>query len=138
MKVPGRCGKFKKRSAWAVTVIVAVIFVMGLAPAFGSGGGEGGHEAESKPWMKTDTAKVLNFAVLAIGLFLVLRKPVSQALSDRIKGIKEELEELEGRKAEVEKQLHQYNTKLATLDKEAEQVIAEYIRQGEEAKARIL
>ncbi|MGD8835574.1 MAG: ATP synthase F0 subunit B, partial [Desulfobacteraceae bacterium] len=42
------------------------------------------------------------------------------------------------RKAEVEKQLHQYNTKLATLDKEAEQVIAEYIRQGEEAKARIL
>jgi F-type H+-transporting ATPase subunit b len=100
------------------------------------GGGHG--EAHSKPWMKTDTAKVLNFAVLAIGLFLVLRKPVSQALSDRIKGIKEELEDLETRKAEVERQLAEYNTKLATLDEEADKVITEYIRQGEEAKARIL
>jgi F-type H+-transporting ATPase subunit b len=117
--------------------MVAVILLMGLAPAYASGG-EGGHGAESKPWMMTDTAKVLNFAVLAIGLFLVLRKPVSQALSDRIKGIKDELEELESRKAQVEKQLAEYNTKLATLDQEAEQVIAEYIRQGEEAKERIL
>ena len=146
MKIPGRCGKHKLRSNWAMIAVVAAILLMGLAPAYGSGGGEGGHGAAgegghgaaSKPWMITDTAKVLNFAVLAIGLFLVLRKPVSQALNDRIKGIKEELEELEGRKAEVEKQLADYNTKLATLDEEAEKVIAEYVRQGEEAKARIL
>lgn len=138
MKIPGRCGKQKLSSKAAMVAIMAAVFLMSLAPAYGSGGGEGEHGAESKPWMVTDTAKVLNFAVLAIGLFLVLRKPVSQALSDRIKGIKDELEELESRKAEVEKQLEQYNTKLATLDKEAEQVIAEYVRQGEEAKARIL
>jgi len=144
MKIPGRCGKHKVRSTWAMLVVVAMVLLMGLAPAYASGGEEGhgaessGHGAESKPWMKTDTAKVLNFAVLAIGLFLVLRKPMAQALSDRIKGIKEELEELESRKAAVENQLAEYNTKLATLDKEAEQVIAEYIRQGEEAKARIL
>jgi len=100
---------------------------------------EGGHGAEhSKPWMKTDSAKALNFFILAIGLFLLLRKPVSQALNDRIKGIKEELDELEGRKADVEKQLSEYDKKLATLDEEAEKVIAEYVRQGEDAKARIL
>jgi F-type H+-transporting ATPase subunit b len=140
MKIPGCCGKKQMRSALAMLAIVASIFVVGLTPAFGSGGGgEGEHgEVHSPPWLKTDTAKVLNFAVLAIGLFLVLRKPVAQALSDRIKGIKEELEDLETRKAEVEKQLAEYDTKLATLDKEAEQIIAEYIRQGEEAKARIL
>ncbi len=89
-------------------------------------------------WLKTDTAKVFNFVVLAVGLFFLLRKPVSQALNDRIKGIKDELEDLEGRKAAVEKQLAEYSTKLASLDKEAEQVIAEYVRQGEEAKSRIL
>lgn len=165
MKIPGRYGKYKRKSIWAMIAIVAAILLIGLAPAYGAGGdshgdtpaeathggvsgsdsngGEaahgGGHgEAHSKPWMVTDTAKVLNFAVLAIGLFLVLRKPVSQALSDRIKGIKQELEDLETRKADVEKQLAEYNTKLATLDEEAEKVIAEYIRQGEEAKARIL
>jgi F-type H+-transporting ATPase subunit b len=142
MKIPGRCGKHSLRSKWAMIAIVAFVLFVGLVPAYGSGGGGehggGEHGAMSKPWQVTDTAKVLNFAVLAIGLFLVLRKPVAQALSDRIKGIKEELEDLESRKAAVEKQLAEYDTKLATLDKEAEQVIAEYIRQGEEAKSRIL
>jgi F-type H+-transporting ATPase subunit b len=161
MKIPGRIGKHNHRSTWAIIAVMAVILIMGLTPAYGSSGkeathgseevshgaeegahgdAEGGHgeHAASKPWVMTDTAKVLNFSILAIGLFLVLRKPVSQALNDRIKGIKEELEELEGRKAEVEKQLNEYNTKLATLDEEADQVIAEYVRQGEEAKARIL
>ena len=139
MKIPGRFGKNKRRSAWAMVVITAGIFLMGLAPAYGSGGGDGGHgAAASKPWMKTDTAKVLNFSVLAIGLFLVLRKPVSTALNGRIKGIADELKDLEARKADVEKQLAGYNEKLATLDREAEALVAEYVRQGEEAKVRIL
>ncbi len=175
MKIPGRCGKYQRKSGWAMIAILAAILLIGLVPAYGAsegdghgsttgeavhgeaaGGGshggeaaaegghgeaaaEGGHgAAHSKPWMKTDTAKVLNFSILAIGLFLVLRKPVKQALGDRIKGIKEELEELESRKAAVEKQLAEYDSKLATLDDEAEKVIAEYVRQGEEAKARIL
>jgi F-type H+-transporting ATPase subunit b len=127
-----------------MATVIAVILLAVLVPAWGSSGGDGhggGEEhgdSASKPWQVTDTAKVLNFALLAIGLFFVLRKPVSQALSDRIKGIKEELEDLESRKTQVEKQLAEYRSKLATLDKEAEQVVAEYIRQGEEAKARIL
>jgi F-type H+-transporting ATPase subunit b len=145
-------------------MVIAVVAMVSLVPAWASsGGGEhgaegavaqggeagaahggeagahgGGHGAQSTPWGEKDTAKVLNFAVLAVGLFLLLRKPVSQALSDRIKGIKEELEDLESRKVQVEKQLADYNTKLAELDKEAEQVVAEYVRQGEEAKVRIL
>jgi F-type H+-transporting ATPase subunit b len=150
MKIPGRCGKHKMGSKGAIIAILAYVLLVALTPAFAASGGDehasgqagehgGGHGAvHSPPWMVTDTAKVLNFAVLAIGLFLVLRKPVAQALSDRIKGIKEELEDLESRKAVMEKQLAEYDTKLATLDKEAEHVIAEYIRQGEEAKARIL
>lgn len=98
-----------------------------------------GHsEVHSPPWLITDTAKVLNFVVLAVVLYLLLRKPASQALNGRIKGIADELKDLETRKAEIERELSEYNSKLATLDKEADQVIAEYIRQGEEAKVRIL
>ena len=102
-----------------------------------SGGGEHG-EAEHKGWVATDTYKVMNFAVLAIALFFILKKPLSQALNARITGIKEELETLEKRKQEAEKQLEEYNQKLTQLDGEAEKLIQSYIQQGEEAKARII
>jgi F-type H+-transporting ATPase subunit b len=114
----------------------------GHAVEGGEGHGEAGAEGESHGggihWQKTDGYRVFNFAILAIGLFLLLRKPMSQALRNRIKGIQTELESLENRKAEVEKQLADYNAKLSELDKESEQIVADYIRQGEEAKVRIL
>lgn len=138
MNSRGGYGRVTKAAAYAILAVLVMILAAGLEPALAASGGGDHGEAHSPPWMMTDTAKVLNFTVLAVGLFLVLRKPVSQALGGRINGIKEELEELETRKADVEKQLVAYNAKLATLDQEAEQVIAEYVRQGEDAKARIL
>ena len=165
MKIPVHWEKRKLGPLGVFVMVIAVAVMVSMVPAWASSsgsehgaepamaqggeggaahGGEGGdahgggHGAASKPWGEKDTAKVLNFAVLAVGLFLLLRKPVSQALDGRIKGIKEELKDLESRKVQVEKQLAEYNSKLAQLDKEAEQVVAEYIRQGEEAKARIL
>jgi F-type H+-transporting ATPase subunit b len=64
----------------------------------------------------------MNFAVLFIALFFLLKKPVANALNARISGIKEQLEELEAQKAEAEKQLSEYNERLSLLDKEAEGV----------------
>ena len=121
-------------------VMAMMLIICSISPAFGSGGGEGeGHgDAAPKGWVKTDTYRVMNFAVLAVGLFLLLRKPVSQALNDRIKGIKEELTELEAKKREAEEKLVKYNEQIASLDKEAETILAEYVRQGEEARDRIL
>jgi F-type H+-transporting ATPase subunit b len=108
---------------------------IGAIPALAAGGAGSSHGIH---WQATDWYRVLNFAILAIGLFLLLRKPISQALNNRIKGIKEELEDLENRKAQAEKQLAEYQSKLNTLEKEAQQIVAEYVRQGEETKARIL
>lgn len=118
-------------------VASTVLLLFSIGPAMGSSS-EGGHEAEPKGWVATDTYRVMNFTVLVVALFIVLRKPVSQALSGRIQGIKDQLEDLESQKKAAEKSLSDYNEKLASLDKEAEQLVAEYIRQGEEAKARIL
>jgi len=97
----------------------------------------GGHGAV-KHWEKTDTYRVMNFAVLAIALFFLLKKPVSQALNSRIKGIEDQLSDLEAKKAAAEKELAGYNDQLAKLEKEAESMMAEYVQQGNEAKARIL
>jgi F-type H+-transporting ATPase subunit b len=96
--------------------------------------GEGG----TKGWVSTDTFRVMNFTVLAVALVFILRKPLSQALGSRIKSIKEQLDDLEQQKAEAEKQLAEYNEKLAQLEKEAEKIVDDYVRQGNEAKARIL
>ncbi len=101
---------------------------------------EGGHGAGAgaKGWVATDTYRVMNFAVLAIALFFILKKPLTNALNGRIEGIRSELGDLEAKKEAAQKELAQYNQKLAALDKEAEQIMADYLRQGEEAKARIL
>jgi len=123
--------------ALQLVLILAVLFVVNAGPLLASS--DSGHgDAAPKGWVKEDTYRVMNFAVLAIALFFILKKPLSQALSARITGIKDELETLEGRKKEAEKQLAEYNQKLEQLDGEAEKLIQEYVKQGHEAKERII
>ena len=121
-----------KKGAIIFFVALFVIWTGGIATA--SSGGE----REPKGWVATDTYRVMNFAVLAIALFFLLRKPVSDGLSSRIKGIEDELNELEARKEAAQKELSRYQDNLDKLDQETEKLIAEYVRQGNEAKERIL
>jgi len=123
---------FKKGPVMVVFMMLLFFCFMGVSMASSEQGGG------SKGWMATDTYKVMNFAVLAIGLFLLLRKPTAQALNSRIKGIKDQLDELETKKKTAEKQLAEYNRKFTQLEQEAEKLIEDYIRQGNEAKARII
>ncbi len=129
----GRLNRFKKISA-VLFLILLFFFGFSLSTALSASGGDSG----SKGWISTDWFRVMNFAVLVIVLVYVLRKPLSQALGARIKGIKNQLEDVEARKAEAEKQLAEYNQKLSRLEKESEKIVEDYIKQGNEAKARIL
>jgi F-type H+-transporting ATPase subunit b len=115
-------------------VIMTMLFFCFVGVAVASSEGE----TKSTGWLATDTYKVMNFGVLAVGLFLLLRKPVSQALNSRIRGIKDQLSELEKKKKAAEKQLAEYTEKFSSLEQEAEKLIEDYIRQGNEAKARII
>ena len=119
----------------AVIILYVLLFLaISVSTALCASGGDGA----TKHWEWTDTWRVMNFVVLAVALIFVLRKPLSQALSSRIKMIKEQLDDLEAQKADAEKQLAEYNEKLARLEKEAEKIVDDYVRQGNEAKARIL
>lgn len=134
MKISGTGrSHFTKRNS-AIIILLVLLFLTFSTSAAICSSGEGG----TKRWISTDTFRVMNFTVLAVALFFVLRKPLSQALRTRIKTIKEQLDDLEAQKAEAEKQLAEYNDKLAQLEKEAEKIVDDYIRQGNEAKARIL
>jgi F-type H+-transporting ATPase subunit b len=136
MNVPFFNGR-RSRGQWIVLLAMVALLLCGGTTVYASS--DAGHgDAEAKGWVATDTYRVMNFAVLAIGLFLVLKKPVSQALSGRIQGIKEELEDLEEKKKAAEAKLVEYDAKMATLDQEAKKMLDEYAKQGEAAKARIL
>jgi F-type H+-transporting ATPase subunit b len=120
-----------------VMVILVVLLFCFAGTVAASSEGEGNHEAH-KGWIATDTYRVMNFTVLVVGLFFLLRKPVSQALNARIKGIKDQLSELEAKKKDAEKELAKYTERLTHLEQESEKLIEEYVRQGNEAKARII
>jgi F-type H+-transporting ATPase subunit b len=140
MKDEGLSRRYQyKHIATSTIVILTALLILNIGAVFAASEGEHDDEhAAPKGWVATDTFRVMNFAVLAIVLFFLLKKPVSQALGARIKGIKDQLEELEEKKKTAQKQLAEYNQKLSTLDGEAEKIIQEYIKQGEEAQKRII
>jgi len=127
------------RGLMVCVIILLLTCFQGFASESSEGEHGSGHKAvPSKGWVATDWYRVLNFSVLAIGLFFLLRKPASQALNARIKGISDNLDELDALKKEAEERLAKCNEKLYALDKEAEKIVSEYIRQGNEAKEKIL
>ncbi len=123
----------KRRVSQAVSVIGIFMFALcGVAWASSDGGGV--HNA----WTSSDTYKVINFTVLVVVLFFIAKKPVAEFFSSRTKGIENEIKELEQKKADAEKKLAEYQAKFKNLDQESKQIVSDYIKQGEEAKARIL
>ena len=116
------------------SVAALVLFWGGIALA---SSGEG-HGVVHNAWLGIDTAKVINFAVLIIALFFVARKPVAEFFSSRAKGIEDEIKVLEQKKADAEKKLAEYQARFKSLDQESKKIVEEYIKQGEEAKVRIL
>lgn len=114
------------------SLVIATLLLVAAGACWAASGGD------EVTWKATDWQKVLNFVVLVVALFLIIRKPVSNALNGRIAGIREELASLEEKKETTRKTLEEMNQKIAALDAEAEQIISEYERQGEAVKAKIL
>ncbi len=133
MKIPGISSSMKRNSIILFIMVTALLFFF-VGAALGSSGGESG----TKGWVATDTYRVMNFSVLFLGLFFLLRKPIAQFFGARIKGIKDQLSELETKKKDARQKLEEYTAKLAQLDQEGKKIVDDYIRQGNEAKERIL
>jgi F-type H+-transporting ATPase subunit b len=117
---------------------VAGMTVLILGTAAATSWAAAPHGEVHNSWLTIDTWKALNFGVLAIALFLLGRKPVKSFFSSRKKEIADELKDLEQKKAEAEKQLAEYQARFNNLDQESRQIIEDYIKQGEEAKKRII
>jgi len=96
------------------------------------------HEHASKGWVSTDTYKVMNFALLAIVLFILLKKPVSDSLNGRIKDIKKQIDDLEEQKKQAQIELSKYNRQIEDMQNKSDEIISEYVKQGISAKNKIL
>ncbi len=136
MKMFGKDHRSTGHAAARIALVLAIGLVMLAAGiAFASSGGD---HAEAKGWEKTDTFRVMNFAVLMTALFFILKKPVAKALSGRIDSIRNQLEDLEIRKAEALKELAAYEDKISRMEQESADILARYKQQGEDVKKRIL
>ncbi len=127
--------QIKKEMLKSAGYVAALVFSLGGIALAAS---DGGHGVVHNAWLGIDTAKVLNFSILIIVLFLVARKPVAEFFSSRAKGIEDEIKVLEQKKADAQKKLAEYQAKFKSLDQESKKIVEEYIKQGEEAKVRIL
>lgn len=127
-----RLGKVR----YIVILLVTVSVLLAVGSVFASSGG--GHGESSFDKTKDLIWRIMNFAVLAGALFFLLRKPVAQGLEARRQGIRDQLDDLENQKADAEKELAEYKAKLARLDKEIGKIVAEYVKDGEAAKEKII
>ncbi len=95
---------------------------------------EGGHGGESgMVW------RIVNFAILALALFLMLRYlKVKEFFADRKKSIMAELEEAKKAKEDAEKKVKEFELKFSSLDKRIEEIYQEIMEEGEIEKKRII
>jgi len=128
--------QFRTKRLVVLQLLVVVLFIALTSIAMASSGE--GHVAVAKHWTGKDWERVMNFTVLIVALFFAIRRPVADALNNRITTIKTQLEDLESKKDEAAKKLAEYEKKIATLDDEAKQILAQYHEQGAAAKMRIL
>ncbi|PIE59629.1 MAG: hypothetical protein CSA32_02910 [Desulfobulbus propionicus] len=101
--------------------------------------GEASHADSLSPAKLKDLFwRTLNFAALVALLVYFLGKPVASGLSGRQQRIKEELSELEAKKEAAEAEYAEFETKLAGMEQDMEQIVAKAIAQAENEKTRIL
>lgn len=103
--------------------------------AHGGGHGEGSLSAAK---LKDLFWRVLNFIALMIILVKFGAKPIASALGGRQASIKNELEDLETRRDDAEKQYREFEAKLATVEKDIDKIVDKAVAQAEVEKAKII
>jgi F-type H+-transporting ATPase subunit b len=101
-------------------------------------GAEGAAHGTSSEKLWDLLYRTICFAVVFFVLFILLRKPLPKFLSDRRATIKRELDELEAKKAESEKMLAEFTKKVQEIEGQRQAVIAEYVKEGEAEKTKIV
>jgi len=106
--------------------------------AAGHGGGHVPANSLSPAKLKDLGFRVMNFIVLLIILVKFGAKPIADSLGSRRQQIKDEIEDLEAKKAKAEQDYKEFSIKLESVEKDVDTIVEKAVAQAEIEKARIL
>jgi len=109
-----------------------------VAGDHGAGAGHAVHDSLSPAKLKDLGLRVMNFVALMIILIKFGAKPIGAALSGRRKQVKDDLQNLEAKKAEAERSYKEFSEKLASVEKDVDQIVEKAIAQAEIEKVKII
>jgi F-type H+-transporting ATPase subunit b len=116
--------------------LLSGLAMAGLAWASEAGGhGHGGIDPAKLPDLMWRT---VNFVIFAGILYKLAAKPIKTFFAGRKVEISTELEDLESEKIKVQKALKEAKAQLAAVAAERDQIIQQYIAEGEAEKAKII
>ncbi len=138
--------KYSPKFVSYLPFIFFLVLYAGLAYAVSGGeGGAAGHEAAAGHGGGETTERLLdllyrfiNFIIFFGVLFFLLRKPLKQALADRRDSIKKELQELETKKEEANREFQALEKRISNIKEEREAILAEYKDEAEKEKQKII
>ena len=102
----------------------------------GHGAAKGGSLAPAK--LKDLGFRILNFIALMIILVKFGAKPIGASLAGRQKRIKDEIEDLQSKRAEAEKSYRDFEAKLASVEKDIDKIVEKAVAQAELEKVKII
>jgi F-type H+-transporting ATPase subunit b len=119
-------GKVLERS------VVGFLILGILVPSLAFASSEGGHGDSGMTW------KIINFVILAVGVYLVWTKAISGLLTRRGSEIKTAIEEAQKAKEAADRNAAEYRAKISILDSKVAEIHNELKLEGEAEKARII
>jgi len=124
-------------------LIVTSILYGGLV--FASSGGEGGAAGHGAAAGGETTARLMdlvfrsiNFIIFFVVIFLLIRKPLKQGLTNRRESIQKEIQELEAKKKEATQEYRALEKRISNIKKERGVILAEFQAEGEKEKQKII
>jgi F-type H+-transporting ATPase subunit b len=116
--------------------LLSGLAMAGVAWASEAGGhGQGGIDPAKLPDLMWRT---VNFVIFAGILYKLAAKPIKTFFAGRKAEISTELQDLESEKIKVQKALKEAKAQLAAVAAERDQIIQQYIAEGEAEKAKII
>ena len=141
----------KSLTGFIAVIVLTLLFVCGNIPTYASdtaapavdshaAASDGGHVSSSlSPAKIKDLGwRIVNFIALVIILVKFGAKPIGAGLAARRKGIQDEIEELQRKRAEAEKSYNEFQAKLASVESEIDKIVDRAVAQAEIEKTKIL
>lgn len=132
-------GKGLKRFRWEAAFLagVAWLILAGVALGAEAAGEHGGVTPEKISDLVWRTVNFLVFAGI-LGYLLVKKFPIKDFFAKRSQEIAQSLSELEAKKAAAAQALKEAEARLAQVEAAREQIIRQFVEEGEKEKAKII